>query len=310
MKWQRALRIVIALAAIAFAVFVATNMKQRSAPVAQPPVPAADPSAVVESQGGNSVRVSGTKQEGTLAYDRLLTYASGVSKMMGVTITSERNGKTFVIKAKEGELGANDSAVQLTGDVRMDVSDGLVLTAQSATYGDVTVRPVAQKPTLFPDKEVSRTDSHEPPPAENFIPPAAERPSSRSPRTMPKFEDLPMPAQAEIRQAQGEVEEEHPHKKLSLLQRLANVGLGRRDEETEPPIAARAAGPAMPPLPERKPARTVAAQVASSDPVSEYAKQRPAPQGLDIHGRPAPVAPAPQGDDHLDIPAFLRRQAN
>ena len=41
-------------------------------------------------------------------------------------------------------------------------------------------------------------------------------------------------------------EEEHPQKtRLSLLQRLANVGLGRRDEETEPPIAARASGPAM-----------------------------------------------------------------
>ncbi|MGQ0684520.1 cell division protein FtsZ [Bradyrhizobium sp.] len=180
--------------------------------------------------------------------------------------------------------------------------------AAPATYGDVTVRPVAQKPTLFPDKEV-RPESHEPPPAENFIPPAAERPPSRSPR-MPKFEDLPMPAQAEIRKAQGEIEEEHPHKKLSLLQRLANVGLGRRDEESEPPIAARAAGPAMPPLPERKQGRTVAQQIAASDPVSEYAKQRPAPQGLDVHGRPAPVAPAPQGDDHLDIPAFLRRQAN
>ena len=63
---------------------------------------------------------------------------------------------------------------------------------------------------------------------------------------MPKFEDLPMPAQAEIRQARGEPEEEHPQKtRLSLLQRLANVGLGRRDEETEPPIAARASGPAM-----------------------------------------------------------------
>jgi cell division protein FtsZ len=131
---------------------------------------------------------------------------------------------------------------------------------------------------------------------------------------MPKFEDLPMPAQAEIRQARGEAEEEHPQKsKLSLLQRLANVvGLGRRDEETEPPIAARASGPVMaplPPLPDRKPQRTVAQQIANQDPVSEYAK-RPAPQGLDIHGRPAPVAPAPQGDDHLDIPAFLRRQAN
>ena len=31
--------------------------------------------------------------------------------------------------------------------------------------------------------------------------------------------------------------------RLSLLQRLANVGLGRRDEESEPPIAARASGP-------------------------------------------------------------------
>ncbi|WP_265442301.1 hypothetical protein [Bradyrhizobium sp. SEMIA] len=51
-----------------------------------------------------------------------------------------------------------------------------------------------------------------------------------------------------------------------------------------------------------------AQQIAASEPVSEYAR-RPAPQGLDMHGRPAPVAPAPQGDDHLDIPAFLRRQA-
>ena len=115
------------------------------------------------------------------------------------------------------------------------------------------MRPVAQKPTLFPDHEVARVEPSEPPTPENFIPQAAERPPSRAPR-MPKFEDLPMPAQAEIRQARGETEEEHPQKtRLSLLQRLANVGLGRRDEESEPPIAARAAGPAMPPLPDRKP---------------------------------------------------------
>ncbi|MCA6114485.1 cell division protein FtsZ [Bradyrhizobium sp. WSM 1738] len=182
---------------------------------------------------------------------------------------------------------------------------------QPASYGDVTVRPIAQKPTLFPDKETVR-EPEAPPTPENFIPQAAERPASRAPR-MPKFEELPMPAQAEIRQARGEPEEEHPQKtRLSLLQRLANVGLGRRDEENEPPIAARASGPSMaplPPLPERKPQRTVAQQIANQEPVSEYAK-RPAPQGLDIHGRPAPVAPTPQGDDHLDIPAFLRRQAN
>ncbi len=180
-------------------------------------------------------------------------------------------------------------------------------------YGDVTVRPIAQKPTLFPDHDVAKVEQHEPAPPETFIPQAAERSPVRAPR-MPKFEDLPMPAQAEIRQARGDGEEEHPQKtRLSLLQRLANVGLGRRDEETEPPIAARASNqamPAMPPLPERKAARSVAQQIAANEtPVSEYAK-RPPPQGLDAHGRPAPVAPTPQGDDHLDIPAFLRRQAN
>ena len=180
---------------------------------------------------------------------------------------------------------------------------------QQASYGDVTVRPIAQKPSLFPDHDVARVETPEPATPETFIPQAAERPPVRAPR-MPKFEDLPMPAQAEIRQARGEAEEEHPQKaRMSLLQRLANVGLGRRDEETEPPIAARASGPAMPPMPERKSQRTVAQQIAAHEPVSEYAR-RPAPQGLDVHGRPAPVAATPQGDDHLDIPAFLRRQSN
>jgi cell division protein FtsZ len=184
---------------------------------------------------------------------------------------------------------------------------------QPASYGDVTVRPIAQKPTLFPDLDVKKLEAQEPATPETFIPQAAERTAVRAPR-MPKFEDLPMPAQNEIRQARGETEEEqHPQKvRMSLLQRLANVGLGRRDEATEPPIAARASGPAiapLPPLPQPKPQRSVAEQMAANEPVSEYAR-RPAPQGLDSHGRPAPVAPPPQGDDHLDIPAFLRRQAN
>ena len=185
---------------------------------------------------------------------------------------------------------------------------------QPASYGDVTVRPIAQKPSLFPDHEVAKVEMREIANPETFIPQAAERAPVRAPR-MPKFEDLPMPAQNEIRQARGDAEEEHPQKvRMSLLQRLANVGLGRRDEETEPPVAARASGPGpamapLPPLPERKPQRSVAQQMATDDPVSEYAR-RPAPQGLDTHGRPTPVAPAPQGDDHLDIPAFLRRQSN
>ena len=41
----------------------------------------------------------------------------------------------------------------------------------------------------------------------------------------------------------------------------------------------------------------------------ETLRCRPAPQGLDPHGRTAPVH-NPGEEDQLDIPAFLRRQAN
>jgi cell division protein FtsZ len=178
---------------------------------------------------------------------------------------------------------------------------------QPGSYGDVTVRPIAQKPSLFPDREAPRMEAPEAPLPEQFIPQAAERAPLRAPR-MPKFDELPMTAQNEIRHVRGETEDDHPQKvRMSLLQRLANVGLGRREEDAEPAPARTAPAMApMPPLPERKPQRSVSQQMGT-EPVSEYAR-RPAPQGLDTHGRPAPVAPAPQGDDHLDIPAFLRRQ--
>jgi cell division protein FtsZ len=47
----------------------------------------------------------------------------------------------------------------------------------------------------------------------------------------------------------------------------------------------------------------------STEPVSEYAK-RPPHQGLDPLARPAPRAKPVVEEDQLDIPAFLRRQAN
>ncbi|HTG07615.1 MAG TPA: cell division protein FtsZ, partial [Bradyrhizobium sp.] len=136
---------------------------------------------------------------------------------------------------------------------------------QPASYGDVTVRPIAPKPSLFPDHDAGHGEAHHLATPETFIPQAAERAPARAPR-MPKFEELPVPAQNEIRQARADAEDEYPQKsRMSLLQRLANVGLGRRDEENEPPIAARASGPAMgsmPALPDRKQQRPVAQQIA------------------------------------------------
>ena len=177
---------------------------------------------------------------------------------------------------------------------------------------EVTIRPIQPKPSLFPDT---------PPPAEpqayeqpaSFIPPAPER--ALRPQRMPRIDELPLPAQRELQARRGELPaEEHPEKRrMSLLQRLASVGLGRGKEEqqaSEPPSNMRPVIRQMPRMAERQPARPAprAPEARMPEPVSEYAK-RPVHQGLDLHGRQAPVHNQPD-DDQLDIPAFLRRQAN
>jgi cell division protein FtsZ len=171
---------------------------------------------------------------------------------------------------------------------------------------DVSIRPMPMKPSLFEPAPGEAVQAELPTP-KTFIPPVPERTVMRAPR-MPRIDELPMPAQNEIKAQRGELGEDHPEKRrLSLMQRLAAVGLGRRADHTEPPLAPRTAQ-AMPQF--ERPLRPTARQPEGrpDDPVSEYAR-RSGPQGLDPHGRPAPVHNSAE-EDQLDIPAFLRRQAN
>jgi cell division protein FtsZ len=195
---------------------------------------------------------------------------------------------------------------------------------------DVTIRPIPPKPSLFPEQPAA-VPAEQPAPRA-FIPPAPERMANRPPR-MPRIDELPRPAQAELRAKRGEeVETEHPEKrKVGLLRRLAAVGLGRREDEEEPektPVNVRPVRPAPAPAPSQAPAQRFPAErpvdrapapspprpampapaTRGPDPVSEYAK-RPPHQGLDPMGRQAPVHNSVE-EDQLDIPAFLRRQAN
>src|SRR5512144_1997130 len=164
---------------------------------------------------------------------------------------------------------------------------------------DVSIRPMPMKPSLFePAQAEAPAEPHMP---ATFIPPAPER-MARTPR-MPRIDELPLPAQNEIRAQRGEIADDHPEKRrMSLMQRLASVGLGRRADNEAPPAASmpRPARPA--PQYERPPQRHPEAR--PPEPVSEYAR-RSGPHGLDPHGRSAPVHNSGE-DDQLDIPAFLR----
>ena len=174
---------------------------------------------------------------------------------------------------------------------------------------DVSIRPMPMKPSLYEPAQAEARPVDPPMPAA-FIPPAPERMAARTPR-MPRIDELPILAQNEIRAQRGELADDHPEKRrMSLMQRLASVGLGRR-AESEGPAAAPMPRTARPvPQFERPQQRPTARHPEGrpADPVSEYAR-RAAPHGLDPHGRNAPVHNSGE-EDQLDIPAFLRRQAN
>jgi len=221
------------------------------------------------------------------------------------------------------------------------------LSAGPATpAAEETQRQPAQAPQ--PQQVPAGQPAHDAP----FMPPQPER-VLRTPR-MPRVDELPVPAQNQIRAHQ-----ENDSRRPSLLQRLATVGFGRReDHAAEPhepsaahqpasqpvrrpamPHAAQEAAPRMPraempqaQMPQAQDAPPVHASAAPahthaqgahasgmSPAHAEFAKRpqpaqapqgyRPAQGQLDQHGR----APAPSrslDDDQLEIPAFLRRQAN
>jgi hypothetical protein len=70
------------------------------------------------------------------------------------------------------------------------------------------------------------------------------------PEALPRFEE---PSFQQVVAPGLHGTEDGSQAKKSLLARLANAGLGRRDHEAEPPIAARSPGPAMPPPAARRP---------------------------------------------------------
>ncbi|QRM30841.1 cell division protein FtsZ [Microvirga sp. VF16] len=157
---------------------------------------------------------------------------------------------------------------------------------------DVVLTPAQPRQAVAYDAPAPQAPIYEEPVEQGaFIPPQAER--AMRPARMPRIDELPMPAQNQIRASRGE-ETAHEHKP-SLIQRLATIGFGRREEPQHAPAEPRQEAPRQ----------------AMSSVHAEYARRPMPPQAQ--RPQQAPMAPAPRAqseDDQLEIPAFLRRQAN
>jgi cell division protein FtsZ len=150
--------------------------------------------------------------------------------------------------------------------------------------------PMANKP-LAPPQPAARVMAPPPPPAavaeEVEVEEVEAAPAPRGAR-IPPVEEFPPIAQRQIAAQQGRIEHIAEHaakKKKGIFERLASVGLGRKDDPQqarEPQMNSPRAEPKIAPQPAQRQAATP--QPAAIDPTLE--------------------------DDQLEIPAFLRRQAN
>lgn len=191
------------------------------------------------------------------------------------------------------------------------------------SVNDVNIRAVAVKPSPEPILERQLAgEVHKHP--DSFIPPRAEE--VIRPTRMPRVDELPLPVQRQMEQRTQQSAPPAPleKKRVTLMERLAQAGFGRKAEEhghapqPAPQQVRQAPQPqahAYAPQPQPRQQSQSYAPPPATTAHHEYAK-RPAPQaaprsqaGLDPHGRPLPAARAAE-DDHLEIPAFLRRQSN
>ncbi|MGF7161364.1 cell division protein FtsZ [Rhodoligotrophos appendicifer] len=120
----------------------------------------------------------------------------------------------------------------------------------------------------------------------------AALPQNPAPR-LPSIDEFPPIAQRHYAQRNANIEDLTAHaqkKRKSLFERLASVGLGRRDEDESQPVKSEPAMSAR-----REPARQPAPSERMGG-VQPSAAEGQAHTDLD--------------DDQLEIPAFLRRQAN
>lgn len=157
MRWQRRARVGLALFALIFVVIVVMSLRRR--PTTSERVPnREDPSAIVESGPGVTVSTEGAKQDLEIAYEHLLQYADGTTKLSAIKVElPPRDGEVMTLtgdgalieaepagaRPNAGAAGESTATPTSTvmpdrmivrGNVRLRSSDGLVVRAAEAVY--------------------------------------------------------------------------------------------------------------------------------------------------------------------------------
>ena len=200
----------------------------------------------------------------------------------------------------EDEDEYEDEPVHANSDlsqVEHTLFDGLHEEAEEAPEQMVRVRKISpgeQIAAAHQDAhEAEMVEDDEVDPAEPFIPEAAAMIEHETPR-MPKVDDFPLVAQRAMQAQNGQHEElglESEKKRTGFLDRLASVGLGRREKTAAAP---------------EQPAERTEPGFTGAQQRRQAGVEMPRRLGETLER----LAAEEPDEERLEIPAFLRRQAN
>ena len=136
-RWQRQARWVLAIVVVAVIAAVAHSRRPREIAAPQAPLQRTDPTAVVETRGGDAIQLKGAERSLRVEYEVQTTNDKNETKLRNVKIyVDNRGGRNYQVSGKEAFVGKDNSSFDVRGGVKMVTSDGLTATGEQATYTD------------------------------------------------------------------------------------------------------------------------------------------------------------------------------
>jgi lipopolysaccharide export system protein LptA len=127
------------MAAMAIGVIgvVAYTIRPRDTVAPPPKIERLDPTATIETTGGDVIQLKGEKQNLRIEFEGQTTNKEGETRLHGVTIlVDNRDGRNYVVTGKQAFVGQQNTSFDVRGDVTLETSDGLIAQGQQATYVD------------------------------------------------------------------------------------------------------------------------------------------------------------------------------
>ncbi len=142
MRWQKVLRLAIALFVVAFAAIVVVSLRHSRRPSQAVPPRVKDQTALMQGGAGHVLQYQKGKDSVEITFGNVATYPDNRSTFGGgvTVVLPDKQGRKVTIHSQDAEItrppGKDIGKAEFKGGVTLTTSDGITLKSDTATYSD------------------------------------------------------------------------------------------------------------------------------------------------------------------------------